>query len=38
MAQVGLKLTVFLLQPAECWDYSHVPPYPAYFICSFFGA
>jgi hypothetical protein len=27
VAKAGLKLTIFLPQPAECWDYRHVPPH-----------
>jgi hypothetical protein len=34
VAQVGLELLNFLPQPAKCWDYKCVPPYPAtsYFL------
>jgi hypothetical protein len=27
VAQAGLKLSIFLPQPPECWDYRYVPPY-----------
>jgi hypothetical protein len=30
VAQAGLKLMVLLPQPPECWDYSGVPPDPAF--------
>jgi hypothetical protein len=26
VVQAGLELTIFLLQPPECWDYRYVPP------------
>jgi hypothetical protein len=29
VVQAGLKLTIFLSQPSECWDYRCVSPYPA---------
>jgi hypothetical protein len=27
IVQVRLELTIFLLQPLECWNYRHVPSY-----------
>jgi hypothetical protein len=29
VAQAGLKLSVLLPQPPECWDYGHAPPHAA---------
>jgi hypothetical protein len=27
VAQAGLKLTILLTQPPECWDYKNEPPH-----------
>jgi hypothetical protein len=32
VAQGGLKLSILLSLPPECWDYRHVPPYLASMI------
>jgi hypothetical protein len=29
IAQVGLKVQIFLSLPPECWDYNHVPLHPS---------
>jgi hypothetical protein len=28
-AHIAFELSILLLQPPECWDYSHKPPYLA---------
>jgi hypothetical protein len=35
-AQAGLKLTILLLQPPECWNYSRAPPHLTNFGSFFF--
>jgi hypothetical protein len=29
VAQAGIKLNIFLLQPPDCWDYRCASPHPA---------
>jgi hypothetical protein len=34
-AQAGLELMIFWPQPPKCWNYRHMPLYPALFLISF---
>jgi hypothetical protein len=34
VVQAGLELAVLLPQTSECWEFRHVPPYPAHLLIS----